>query len=193
MDDVVKLGTDLRWYGDGIVSILLDNDEMYNFYGGRFYDGDVHNHHGDMHSTVIQGKLRNNIFTFEPKDDGQYSQYRGKCVNNCEAASNFCCQFDLVEPAVELTRIMYFDSQPGDTYWLEYHQIHNIQLLTENVITHLQFGPKMQSAPLALRPRADVGTACVLGKGSTMGDGISSISPSDEEMWDIIERVVKNI
>ncbi len=192
MDDVIKLGGKLRWYGDRVVSVLLANNEMYNFYGGEFQDGDIHNHHGDMHSTIIQGGMRNNIFTFEPKSGGQYSQYLGKCVNNCDAASNFCCQFDLVEPNVEITRIMYFDSYSGNEYWLGYQQIHNVQMLTENIITHLEFGPMMQYAPLQIRPRSDVGTACVLGKGSTMGDGVSSKSPSNEEMWSIIEKVVEN-
>jgi hypothetical protein len=180
MDDVIKLGGELHWYGDKVVSIFLANKEIYNFYSGKLEE-DIHNHRSNMHSTIIQGAIRNNIFKCEPKADGQYSQYIGRCQENCNAASNFCCQFDLVEPNVEVTRITYFDSYPGNTYWLGYQQIHNVQKLTENIITHIQFGPMMQYKPCRIRPRSDLGIACALGE-----------SPSNEELWSIIEQVVEN-
>lgn len=193
MDDVVALGGELHWYGPGISSIVRDNvhgsqREFFNFYGGKCAIEDVHNHRGDLSSTILKGGMRNHLYDVVPRRGAPFCMYRGKCVSACSAGRDFCCRFKTVEPEVELNETMYFDSKEGDSYFMDWRQYHWVELLTENTISHVTFGPVQNDVPTLVRRLSD--ESCAQGPGSAIDDGVPSNRPHEDEVWGTIEQVM---
>ena len=194
VENLVSKGAEVHWYGPGIASLVLDSvhgkqREFYNFYGGKCAIEDVHNHRGDLSSTILKGLMRNHIYSVEEKPGAPYCMYRGKCVSACSAGKNFCCNFQVVTPSVEIHEITYFDTGPGESYYMDWQQFHWVELMSENVISHVQFGPVVNDVPTLIRNISN-GESCMQGPGSAIDDGVPSNRPSEQDVWDIIEQVV---
>ena len=194
MVDVKRLGGSIHWYGPSIASIVLDNEhgkhrEFYNFYGGEHAIEDIHNHRGDLYSTILKGGMRNHLYSIHVKADAPYCMYRGYCISACSASRDFCCNFEMVESNVELKELIYFDSFEGDKYFMEWQQFHWVELLTDKVISHVEFGPVLNDVPTLVR-NISTDQPCLQGPGSAIDDGVPENRPSDDELWAIIEGVV---
>ncbi len=198
MDDcrnLVKNGGSLHWYGPGIASIVLTNEagpfrEFYNFYGGKCAIEDIHDHRGNLNSTILKGGMRNHVYELITSAfETSYCSYRGRCVSACSAGRDFCCNFEMIDENVELNEVMFFDSYQGDTYYLDWRKFHWVELLTANVISHVEFGPITQDVPTLVR-NVNKGESCTQGPGSAIDDGVPSNRPGDAELWNIIEQVI---
>jgi hypothetical protein len=170
IDELRRLGGYPHYLGLGVIKCRIGHDESYHFYSDRapVLVNQIHDHRFGFKSTIIKGILRNIIFVIDGQDLNSTLQVeRGECKRGAER--------EVLVANAKMKELCRFDTGVGDSYNIEYDTLHQIELVTPKVITHLKKEPFSQ-----LEPRFVVDTSeprvCAM-----------SQPKSQKECWEIIE------
>jgi len=143
IDEFRKMGGKPMYVGNGSVKLLFNNGyNVYNFYSDRaeLLVDDIHDHRSGFSSTILKGTLRNILYKIDGQDPS--SKFRleyGECKEGVERV--------IVQDNVIFSETCRFDNIEGTSYYMEHDVLHNIELITPTVITHMIRKPKAKDAP----------------------------------------------
>lgn len=176
IDELRKLGGLAKYNGTGVVKLHVGRTQIYRFYSdmATTVSEDIHEHRCNFTSTVLKGVLKNYIYDVAGQDPASILEIvRSKCEANAEK---------IIEvPNAVLIEQCNFTTMPGESYYLAYNVLHQIERVTPKVVTLMQKEPNVQEAARIVMDTSITEYVCPI-----------SVKKSEKECWEIIEYTLND-
>lgn len=136
VDELRKLDGQIFYNPLGVIKYRFRGDFTYHFYSDLtkpLNDYNVHTHRYSFTSTVKRGELKNIIYNIEPQDESNFTVYKCLCRVGDELLP--------VRP-VSVSEAVTFTTKEEQSYDMDYHTFHTIELLTPSVVTLIRRSTK---------------------------------------------------
>ena len=175
VDELRERGGYPHYLGLGVIKCRIGADESYHFYSDRapVLVNQIHDHRFGFTSTVLKGRLKNTIYNTDGQDPNSTLQIeRGECKKDAERV--------VITPNAKFVKACEFFTSAGESYYIAYDSLHQVEYLTPKIITHLFKEPITQ-----VEPRFVVDTTvprvCAMSEPKTQ-----------DECWEIIEYTIND-
>lgn len=175
IDELRKMGGYPHYLGLGVIKCRIGKDEAYHFWSDRspVLVDQIHDHRFGFTSTVLKGVLKNTIFVVDGQDpDSMLQVERGECKEGAER--------EILVPNAKMKEVINFTTAPGESYYIAYDTLHQIELMTPKVITHIKKEPFSQMAPRYVVDTS-IERVCAMSQPKTQ-----------DECWEIIEYTIND-
>lgn len=109
---------------------------------------DIHQHRGDITSTIYAGVMREDLYTYHEDPNGTWERWTVTCYTD----TNGVYHVDPVEKIrVTPTLVARLIREPGDTYTRPATDLHRITALETPLITRCTTGPTYMNSHYLLR------------------------------------------
>lgn len=176
IDYLKKNHTKIHAFGLGFIQLKLSQTTRVHFYvpevnktGG---DTEVHNHRYDFMSQILKGQLHNEIYIFEPSEDGDCEMVDEACSKDRPASTKAP-----ISGSVNLLSTQTM--QAGSHYLMRMNTLHMVR--TERAVTLLYRDPPpyRDFAQVVKSKKADL--VCPF-----------SANLPEKDLWEIVEREIKD-
>lgn len=162
------------WFGLGFIQLKLNDKRRIHFWDISLDKNvgpeELHDHRYDFHSTVLAGKLKNEIWHFEPNPAGDWEMVSVSCDKDNRQASKFISRG-------HTQFIAEHHLQAGDTYQMHRDTFH-VTSLSQPTVTLLDRSSTMKDMARVVRPF-----------GSVDHCPFSVVLP-EKEVWERIESIL---
>lgn len=174
VDDLRKMGGYPHYLGLGVIKCRVGADESYHFYSDRaeVLVNQIHDHRFGFTSTILKGVLKNTIYIIDGQDPDSVLQVeRGECKKEADR--------EILVANANMKELINFTSCVGESYYIAYDTLHQIEVVTPTLVTHLKKEPFSQIAPRFVVDTS-MPRVCAMSKPKTQ-----------DECWEIIEYTLQ--
>ena len=167
--------------GAGVAGVIIKHNRAFHFYTSeapRLIE-DLHSHKRSYTSTVLKGRIRNNIYEIQGLDP-----INGKLLVNiqCEllCGKGGCAQHEVVQRNLHVVKVAERITECGESYSLSYKDFHMFELLTDGpVITCMGYSPIQQPNTQILVDESYLSNKCC------------PLNPSEDELWEMVRSCLE--
>lgn len=140
----------IHFFGLGFIQIKVSNSQRYHFYSSElpgFVDQEsVHNHRYDFTSTILGGKLKQEIFSVVPGDVcAEFLMKEESCRSDVKAPDT--------EVPCSLSKLFEDTHVKGSTYTIDKDTFHKVTPITDSAVTFLTRGPVKKEFATVVSPK----------------------------------------
>jgi len=142
IDELRKRATYVHYLGLGVIKCRIGKYESYHFYSDRspVLVNQIHDHRFGFTSTILKGVLKNTIYIIDGQDPESVLQVeRGECKKEADR--------EILVTNANMKELTNFTSCAGESYYIAYDTLHQIEVVTPALVTHLKKEPFSQIAP----------------------------------------------
>lgn len=172
------------YHGLGCIRLCMKDKSFINFYSDKYIPATakfVHTHRENFISEAIYGSYENVLYDVKPDDHGEYIQEWVQCWKD---GKNFS-----IHEKVELCEMDRKTLQQGESMFHLYNDYHDLELITEHVVTKVTFdfswpyplNYRRKIFPKIVRPN----TGEFVGAANDYGD--------PNKNWEIIEEILNEV
>lgn len=174
LKELKELGTP-HYFGLGFIQLKIDETRRYHFYHPTIMpildEEEIHNHRYDFTSTVVKGRLFNEIFDYESDAFSEEGLFEVSCKKEDAGKEPV-----LIDEVIK-RNVVNFSCSSSDHYDMKHFMFHRIRYI-EPTITFLERGPILSQYARIIKPKNEP-AVCPFSK-----------IMSQEEIWEIIAQIL---
>lgn len=123
------------YFGLGFIQLKINKSQRIHFWHPELIktadDEEIHDHRYDFNSTILKGKLKNEIFTYNDNEYGNYSLKSVSCTKDSEENPKFIKN-------VDIKLVTSYEVLEGQEYFLNKDSFH--KTYTDGCVSFLERG-----------------------------------------------------